>query len=737
MAKTKQTYHVEGMTCAACASSVDSILNTQDGVSKAQVNFADESVLIEYEDGQISYDQLKKTVREIGYKLGKPVTDDNTEKKEQQNKRFKTLRIKLFIAILFALPVFLFSMFFPPVIPEESWLLLVLSIPVIFFSGAEFYINAWKKARHGTTNMDTLVALGTGIAFLFSVFNTLYPEFLESKGLQPHVYYESAVVIITLILLGRYWEERSKTRASSAIRELIGLKPSTVHRMINGEYKETSVSHVRTGDQLLVKPGAKIPVDGYVMNGTSYVDESMLSGEPVPLRKSKNDEVYTGTINQKGSLEIIANKTGADTLLSQIIKMVREAQGQKPHIQKLADKIASIFVPIVISIAIITFGVWYIWGPDPRMTYAFITLLSVLIIACPCALGLATPTALMAGTGKGAKKGILIRNADSLENAHKATTIVVDKTGTITHGKPSVTNTYWTEEIPDSDKAKIAAIEQHSEHPLASAIVNYLNTGTQLPSVDSFDSITGKGVTANVSGDRWLIGNETLMQDNKIAIHSTTAEIAQGWAEKASTVIFTAKNNTLLGIIAVEDPIKKSSAPAIQKLKSAGLEVVLLTGDKDITARAVAEKAGIDQYKSSLLPQDKAAIIKEMQKEGKVVVMVGDGINDAASLTIADIGMAMATGSDIAMESADITLVHSNLDHVYIALKLAQMTRQKIRQNLFWAFFYNILAIPVAAGILFPFTGFLLNPMIAAAAMAMSSVSVVTNSLRLQQAKIK
>ncbi len=737
MAIVKKTYHVEGMTCAACASSVESMLNAQKGVEKAQVNFADGSVLIVYDEEETGHKELSKTLKATGYKLGNPVSDDVDEVNERLGKRFRSLRIKMAVAVIFSLPVFILSMFFPPVVSWENWLLLALSIPVIFFSGAEFYIIAWKKARHATTNMDTLVALGTGIAFLFSIFNTAFPSFLMERGFQPHVYYESAVVIITLILLGRYWEERSKTRASAAIRELMGLKPNSVIQIIDGRHVKTPASEVKPGDLILVKPGAKIPVDGRLTEGNSHVDESMLSGEPVPLEKGPGDMVYTGTVNQKGTFVIKAEKTGAETVLSQMIRMVREAQSQKPGVQRLVDKVASVFVPVVITIAVITFAIWIIWGPEPEMTYAFITMLSVLIIACPCALGLATPTALMVGLGKGAKNGILIRNADSLEKAHKADIIAVDKTGTVTMGMPRVKDALWADDISDENKATIRAIEQRSEHPLAESVVKYLQGENIEVKPDHFNSLTGMGVSAEAGGNRWLIGNERLMRENSIHISDSFSKTASQWSQQAQTVIYCAKNTRVAGLIGIGDPVKETSVSAIRELKNAGLEVILLTGDREETAAAVARETGIDNYRAELLPHDKAEIIRKMQQEGKTVIMAGDGINDAESLAVADIGIAMASGTDIAMESADITLVHSDLRQVKTALKLAEKTRQKIRQNLFWAFFYNILAIPVAAGLLFPLTGFLLNPMIAAAAMAMSSVSVVTNSLRLKSANLK
>lgn len=738
MAYTQQTYHVEGMTCAACASSVESMLNANEAVNKAQVNFADESVFIEFDNKETNERELDKAIKSIGYKLGEPIGSDNSEAiNERLSKRFRSLRIKLLTAIVFSLPVFILSMFFKAIAPWENWLLMALSIPVITFSGAEFYINAWKKARHGSTNMDTLVALGTGIAFLFSAFNTVYPEWLSSQGLQPHVYFESAVVIITLILLGRYWEEKSKTRASSAIRELIGLKPERVTIIRDGKQYEAPTAEVQPGDRLLIRPGNKIPVDGKVVSGQSHIDESMLTGEPVPVSRKAGDQVFTGTVNQNGSLTVEAMKTGEETVLSQMIRMVRQAQGQKPAVQRLADKIASVFVPAVISLAIITFGIWMIWGPAPQFTYAFITMLSVLIIACPCALGLATPTALMVGIGKGAKNGILIRNADSLEKAHTANILALDKTGTITQGKPGVTDTYKTDGSQSTDSAAIAAIEDKSGHPLADAITAHFNSSGAKTSISGFENIPGQGVEARANESHWLLGNEELMRSHQVDIPEEAREIIKDWAAQARTIVFCARDYQLVQLIAIEDPIRESTKMAISRLKKAGLKPVLLTGDRDETAAAVAKQTGIEDFRSSLMPSEKAHIIRNMQKSGNTVIMAGDGINDAESLAVADIGVAMASGTDIAMESADITLVHSDLEHVHTAIQLAKMTRKKIRQNLFWAFFYNVLAIPVAAGLLFPFTGFLLNPMIAAAAMAMSSVSVVTNSLRLKNTNLK
>ncbi|MCF8219002.1 MAG: heavy metal translocating P-type ATPase [Bacteroidales bacterium] len=737
MAQIKQTYNVEGMTCAACANSIESMLSSLSSVNEVRVNFSDESVYIDFDDQAIGEKQLAKTIKQIGYKLGSPVSEDSyADIENRMNQRFKWLRVKLITAIGFSVPVFVLSMFFEPVVSWENWILLVFSIPVIFFSGAEFYINAWKKARHGSTNMDTLVALGTGIAFLFSLFNTIYPSFLLSQGFEPHVYFETSVVIITLILLGRYWEERSKSRASSAIRELIGLKPEKVIIIRDGQQIEAQASTVKQGDHLLIRPGNKIPVDGKVVSGSSYVDESMLTGEPVPARRKENDYVYTGTVNQNGSMTIEAEKTGEETVLSQMIKTVRQAQSQKPAVQRLADKISSYFVPVVISLAIITFVIWMIWGTEPRFTYAFLTMLSVLIVACPCALGLATPTALMVGIGKGAKNGILIRNADSLEKAHKANILALDKTGTITHGKPVVSDIFTTGHFRERDYTVVKKIEEKSEHPLADAIVEKLKTYNENTEILHFENIPGKGVEAATPESKWLIGNEAFIRSRDVKISEEIARKAQNWASQARTIVFCVRDADIIALIAIEDPIRPSVYNAIKKIRKKGIEVILLTGDREETAKSIAKQAGIDNYRAGLLPSDKANIIKQYQEDGNTVIMAGDGINDAESLTVADIGIAMASGTDIAMESADITLVHSDLEHAYTAIQLALLTRKKIRQNLFWAFFYNVMAIPLAAGILYPFTGFLLSPMIAAGVMAMSSVSVVSNSLSMKRAKV-
>ncbi|MFW6019479.1 MAG: heavy metal translocating P-type ATPase [Bacteroidales bacterium] len=737
MAQKQQTYNVEGMTCAACANSIESMLSSFSSVNEVRVNFSDESVYIDFDDNEISEKQLSKTIKQIGYKLGSPVSEDTYASIENRmSKRFKWLRVKLITAIVFSVPVFVLSMFFEPVVPWENWILMVFSLPVIFFSGAEFYVNAWKKARHGSTNMDTLVALGTGIAFLFSLFNTIYPTYLLSHGFEPHVYFETSVVIITLILLGRYWEERSKSRASSAIRELIGLKPEKVIIIKDGQQVEAQASSVEQGDHLLIRPGNKIPVDGRVVSGNSYVDESMLTGEPLPAHRKESDFVYTGTVNQNGSITIEAVKTGEETVLSQMIRTVRQAQSQKPAVQRLADKISSYFVPVVIGVALITFFIWMIWGAEPRFTYAFLTMLSVLIVACPCALGLATPTALMVGIGKGAKNGILIRNADSLEKAHKANILALDKTGTITHGKPVVSDFFTTDQFHEQDYNVIKRIEEKSEHPLADAIVENLKSYEGNTEILQFENIPGNGVKATTQQSNWLIGNESFIRSAETDIPDEIAQKAQSWASQGRTIVFCVRDANIIALIAIEDPIRPTVHNAIKKIRKKGIEVVLLTGDREETAKSIAKQAGIDDYRAGLLPSDKANIIKQYQNEGNTVIMAGDGINDAESLTIADIGIAMASGTDIAMESADITLVHSDLEHAYTALQLALLTRKKIRQNLFWAFFYNVMAIPLAAGILYPFTGFLLSPMIAAGAMAMSSVSVVSNSLSMKRTSL-
>jgi Cu2+-exporting ATPase len=622
--------------------------------------------------------------------------------------------------------------------PYANWIMLVLSLPVLWL-GRNFYINAKKQAQHGKANMDTLVALSTGIAFLFSVFNTLNPHFFHERGLHAHVYYEAAIMIIVFILLGKLLEERAKSNTSSAIKKLMGLQPKTVRIIENGLEKEIPTAQVGIGNLLVVRPGEKIPVDGKVTSGSSYVDESMISGEPLPVEKKEGDKVFAGTVNQKGSFRFEAEKVGGDTILSQIIKMVQEAQGSKAPVQKLVDKIAGIFVPVVIAVAILSAFAWILLGGDNAYTHALLAFVTVLVIACPCALGLATPTAIMVGVGKGAENNILIKDAQSLELGYKVNAIVLDKTGTITEGKPEVTDAIWL--VEDSHKALfesiLLAIEASSEHPLAEAVVRQLRTKqNDSLTLTAFESITGKGVKATYGNEIYLVGNQKLLTDYSLPLSNSIVSQAKALQEEAKTVIFFASSKHVLAILAIADRIKATSKQAVENLQSQGIEVYMLTGDNEQTAKAVAAQVGLKHYKAEVLPSEKADFIKELQAVGKVVAMVGDGINDSHALAQADVSIAMGKGSDIAMDVAKMTLITSDLNLIPKALKLSRKTVQTIRQNLFWAFIYNIIGIPIAAGILYPSFGFLLDPMIAGAAMALSSVSVVTNSLRLRNVKL-
>lgn len=735
----KESYGVGGMSCASCAVSLQTYLESQEGVNNVSVNYASQSVALEYNPQKISLNKLQAAAKSLGYKI---ITGRQEEQQkaveEAEQKRLKLLSRKLILSLLFTVPVFIIAMFLHGLIPYERWIMMLLSVPVLFWSGSEFFVNAWKKARHLSSNMDTLVALSTGTAFLFSLFNTVYPEYFLSRGLIPHVYFEAATVIITLILLGRYLEERAKSKTSSAIKKLMGLQPKQVIALRNGEEVRIPLEEVIIGDLLMIRPGDKIPVDGKVKSGESFVDESMITGEAIPVKKGRRDKVFSGTVNQKGSLKILAQKVGSETLLAQIIRLVQEAQSSKPPVQKLVDKVAGIFVPVVIVIALVAFGIWYFLGPEPSVTYAFLVLITVLIIACPCALGLATPTALMVGIGKGAQQGILIKDAQSLEVAYKTSALVLDKTGTITQGSPVVTDMFWKrQETAETWKSILLALEAQSEHPIAEAISTALRGEEVQPApMEKFESITGHGVKARHNGQWYFAGNKKLMTENDIAVDREFSEKVSQLNAGAKTTIYFADEKEVLSVVAVADKIKETSKAAIRELKEIGIEVYMLTGDSEHTASVIAREAGIDHFKANVLPADKGNFVKELQQQGKVVAMAGDGINDSHALAQADTGIAMASGTDIAMESAGITLMNSDLLHITHAIKLSRATIRTIRQNLFWAFFYNVVAIPVAAGVLYPAFGFLLNPMIAGAAMAFSSVSVVTNSLRLRKAKL-
>ena len=727
----KKTIPVLQMTCASCAISTESIVKFLPGVVSSQVNYATATLTVEYIPSLVTVNQMRQAVQSIGYDLFIEEGNENSETLEElHQKKYNLLKKKTIGAVFLTLPLVIIAMFFMD-IPYANYIMWVLSTPVILGFGKDFFINAWKQTKHGSANMDTLVALSTGVAYIFSVFNTLFPDYWHSKGLHAHVYFESAAVVIAFILLGKLLEENAKGNTSSAIKKLIGLQPKTVN-ILDTEQNQIAlpIEQVEVGMTIIVKPGDKVAVDGIVTQGSSFVDESMLSGEPLAVKKEVNDKVFSGTINQKGSFQFKAEKIGSDTMLAQIIKMVQEAQGSKAPVQKLVDKIAGIFVPIVIGIAILSLISWVILGGENGFTQGILALVTVLVIACPCALGLATPTAIMVGVGKGAEQGILIKDAESLELAKKVDAIILDKTGTITYGKPTVTNSKWLDEN-DILKQILLSIEKQSEHPLAEAVVNYLKDINTVH-IHHIESLTGKGVRANYKDINYLVGNQKLLTENQILIDNSLKEQADKWLHEAKTVIWFADDKKALAVLAIADEIKETSIEAIKELQKMGIEVHMLTGDNYNTAKAIAEKTGISSFKGEVLPKDKADFVKELQAKGKIVAMVGDGINDSTALAQANVSIAMGKGSDIAIDVAKMTIISSDLMKISTAIKLSKNTVNTIKQNLFWAFIYNVVGIPIAAGILYPINGFLLNPMIAGAAMALSSISVVGNSLRLK-----
>lgn len=732
--RVKKTFPVLQMSCASCAISAESIVKGLVGVSNASVNFATATLSVEYQPEVITPEQIRTAVQDGGYDLliedDKDAAADVLE--DMHIKKFNVLKKKTIFAVIFSLPVVIIGMLFMD-IPYANEIMWMLSTPVIFWLGRDFFINAWKQAKHRSANMDTLVALSTSVAYLFSVFNTLFPQFWLDRGVHPHVYFEAACVIIAFILLGRLLEEKAKGNTSSSIKRLIGLQPKTVTVSENGNYTELPIEQVNIGNIIVVKPGEKVAVDGVVIEGSSYVDESMLSGEPIPVLKKEGEKVYAGTINQKGAFLFQAEKVGADTMLAQIIRMVQEAQGSKAPVQKLVDKIAGVFVPIVMSIALLSFAVWFIYGGSDGITHGILALVTVLIIACPCALGLATPTAIMVGIGKGAEKGILIKDAESLELAKKVDSVVLDKTGTITEGKPVVTDVYWLSG-DDSKKDILYSLEKQSEHPLADAITNYLTGIVPMPILD-FESITGKGVIGLVNGEKYFVGNKKFLDENGVIVDNLLLEKMENSRHSSKTMIWFSDSKKIIALITITDEIKLTSLSAIKQLQSSGIEVYMLTGDNYATAKEIASKVGINHFHAEVLPQDKAKFVKQLQSEGKVVAMVGDGINDSTALAQADLSIAMGKGSDIAIDVAKMTIISSDLTKISEAIKLSKQTVATIRQNLFWTFVYNLIGIPLAAGVLYPINGFLLNPMIAGAAMALSSVSVVSNSLRLKWTK--
>lgn len=720
------------MSCAVCAGNVESTVQALSGVEKASVNFAAGTLTVTYNPSVITLEVMQAAVQAAGYDLIVEAEDPVAMQEEKARMHYKILRRNTIGAWTLSIPLALLGMVFMHV-PFGNWIMMVLALAIMIFFGRSFYVNGVRHALKGKANMDTLVALSTSIAFLFSLFNTLCPGFWLGKGLEPHVYYEASGVIIAFVLLGKLMEERAKNSTSSAIKGLMGLQPKTARLVTDGREEEVPISNLQVGNVVSVRPGEKIPVDGTLLQGSSSVDESMLSGEPIPVEKNAGDRVLAGTINQKGAFTMEATSVGGTTVLAQIVQMVQSAQGSKAPVQRIVDKISGIFVPVVVLLSFLTFVCWLVIGGESYFSYALLSAVSVLVIACPCALGLATPTALMVGMGKGAEQHILIKDAFALENLCKVDTVVLDKTGTLTEGVPVVTDSYWISDDNIRYLDVLYTAEQKSEHPLASAILCWLEeSGAKVCEAENFESLTGRGVRIQVEGVTYWAGSQGLLDIFQAGIPEKVRKQIGQWQEDGQSVVFYGQETRLLAVLAISDRIKPTSAEAVKELKKQGIEVYLLTGDGVRTAERVAATLDIGYYKAEVMPNDKEEYIISLQQQGKKVAMVGDGINDSQALARADVSIAMGKGTDIAMDVAMVTLITSDLLLLPGAVRLSKQTVRLIYQNLFWAFIYNVIGIPLAAGVLFPINGLLLNPMLASAAMAFSSVSVVLNSLRLK-----
>ena len=734
----KDSFPVVGMTCAACVAHVDKALRKQLGVGQVAVNLAANIATVEYDATQCSPEILQQAVENAGYGLVIDKGDDVLDEAEKAREKYlRSLKWRTVFALSLSALVMVLAMGF------KSWRFSgyaawMLATPVVFYLGRDFFINSWRLIRHGAMNMDTLVALSTGIAYLFSLFNLLFPQVWRRHGILPHLYFESSSMIIGFILLGRWLEEKAKGRTNTAVKKLIGLRPKTVSRIeADGSMSMVPIERICKGDLMAVKPGERIAVDGEIVSGSSFVDEKMLSGEPIPVAKQAGSKVYAGTINGKGGFTFKAEKVGDETVLSHIIRAVTEAQGSKAPVQKLADKIAAVFVPTILGIAVLTLLLWLLLDPAEGLSHGLLAMVTVMIIACPCALGLATPTAIMVGIGLGAENGILVKDAKSLEKTKEMDAIVLDKTGTLTEGMPQVLECHWTDGLDDKAyyQGVFSAMESRSEHPLAAAVVRYFGTDNTVE-VSDFQSITGQGLTAFCDGKPFYIGNSRLMAAQRIPVEPSLQAQAAELASGAATVVYFADAERVIALAGVSDKVKESSRVAIAQLRGAGMEVHLLTGDNEATARAIAKDLNMAHFQANVLPEEKAHYVKDLQAKGRKVAMVGDGINDSAALAQADISIAMGNGSDIAIDVADMTIISSDMTKIIAAMQLSKLTVRTIRQNLFWAFFYNLISVPIAAGVLYPINGFLLNPMIGGAAMALSSVTVVSNSLRLKRKRL-
>jgi len=734
---------IQGIQCASCVQAIERRLLQQKGIIKAVVNLATAKAKVEYIPSEINLPEIKKAIEDTGYRVLEIPEEEDAEEVAGavREKEYQDLKAKFLTGVALAVFIFLGSMphLFPwiPDFLQNHYVLWILATPVQFWIGWQFYRGAWGAFKHRNADMNTLIAVGTSAAYVYSVIATIFPSFFVSGGIRPQVFFDTSAMIIVLILFGRLLEARAKGRTSDSIKKLIGLQPKTARVVREDQEIDIPVRDVNMGDVIVVRPGEKIPVDGTVIEGESSVDESMISGESLPVQKREKDEVIGATLNRSGSFRFKATKVGKDTVLAQIVQLVRDAQGSKAPIQRLADVIAGYFVPIVISIAILTFVIWFDFGPKPALTFALLNFVAVMIIACPCALGLATPTAVMVGTGRGAEKGVLIKGGESLETAHKLDTVVFDKTGTLTKGQPEVVELKSYNSFSDEEIVHYAAsAERASEHPLGESIVNRAKEmSLSLTQPEEFRAIEGRGIEASVNGKKVLVGNGEFMQERGISVASAK-EQGRIFAVQAQTPVYVAVDEELAGLLAIADPLKDESIRAVEKLKRMGLDVVMLTGDNQKTAEAVASKAGITRVIAEVLPKDKVEEIKRIQESGKKVAMVGDGINDSPALAQADVGIALGSGTDVAMEASDITLIKDDLNGVVAAINLSKKTIKVIKQNLFWAFVYNTAGIPIAAGILYPFFGILLSPIIASVAMAFSSVSVVSNSLRLKKIKL-
>lgn len=739
--KTTVSFHVSGMHCASCATNIQRKLRKTKGVSEATVNYANEQATVAYDEHTASAKDLEKAVADIGYKAHLSNEEEFDIAEKERAEELASLKTKLVVSGVLSTVLMLSMVPGLKELVHNPWLLWALATPVQFWAGKRFYQGAWSGLKNFSANMDTLVAMGTSAAYFFSAFVVLFSDWLTSHGIATHVYFEASAAIITFILLGKFLEIRAKAKTSSAIKELLGLQAKTAKVKQDGKWVEVPLEQVRVDDVVLVKPGEKVPVDGEVIEGETSIDESMVTGESLPVSKKEGDSVIGATINQSGSIQIKATKVGSESMLATIITLVQQAQGSRPPIQALVDTVASYFVPAVIVLSVITFGVWWVFGPEPKLLSSLVSMINVLIIACPCALGLATPTSLMVGIGRGAKAGILIKDAQALEIANKIKAIAFDKTGTLTEGKPKVQNIAYSKKASESTVANtVYSLESLSHHPLAVAIVDFFKESKQQvreQKVTNFKDHAGKGISGTVGGKKVLVGTVSFMEKQKVALDETLLNELKNWQQQAQSVALVAIGGNHVAALGIADTLRSNAGQVIKSIKKLGITPVMLTGDNKQTAAAIAKQADVEHIRAEVLPADKERIIRELREEYGVVAMAGDGINDAPALAAADVSIAMGGGTDVAIESAGITLLRSDIGLVPTAIDLSKKTMSNIRQNLFWAFAYNVILIPVAMGVLYPFTGIVLNPIMAGGAMAFSSVSVVVNALRLRSTKLR